>query len=171
MNDFFLIAKVVSVSVKDSFLKLKLFTDHPEKLYTTDYIYIDFWGNKKKLFIDEILKRGDNYFLKLKNFSTERELTAFLGKEIFQKQNDLPPLTENTFYIHDLVGCKVFCEDKFLGTVKDVISTPANDVLELINDKNETKLIPFVLKFFDEINTEQKIILVKADSGICDYED
>lgn len=171
MNDFFLIAKVVSVSVKDSFLKLKLFTDHPEKLYTTDFIFVDFWGNKKKFFIEEILKRGDNYFLKLKNFSTERELQAFLDKEIFQKPENLAPLKENTFYIHDLVGCKVFCEDKFLGTVKDVISTPANDVLELIDDKNETKLIPFVLKFFEEINPDQKIIFVKEDSGICDYED
>lgn len=171
MNDFFLIAKVVAVSARDGFVKLKLFTDHPERLYTTKSIFVDFWGNKKKFVIEEILKRGDSYLLKLKNFSTERELQVFVGKEIFLKQKDLPPLEENSFYIHDLVGCKVFCADKFLGIVKDVLSTPANDVLEITDESNTTKLLPFVLKFFDEINPEQKIIFVKEDSGICDDED
>lgn len=171
MDEFFLIAKVVSVSVKDGFLKLKLFTDHPEKLFTTEFIFVDFWGSKKQFFIEEIIKRGENYLLKLKNFSAERELQAFVGREIFLNQSDLMPLPDNSFYIHDLIGCKVFCADKFLGNVKDVISTPANDILELITDNNQTKLIPFVLKFFEEINPEEKIIFVKEDSGICDDED
>lgn len=171
MDEFSLIAKVVAVSARDGFLKLKLFTDHPEKLFTTEFIFVDFWGSKKKFFIEEILKRGENYLLKLKNFSAERELQAFIGREIFLKQSDLMPLPDNSFYIHDLIGCKVFCADKFLGSVKDVISTPANDVLELITDNNQTKLIPFVLKFFEEINPEEKIIFVKEDSGICDDED
>jgi len=171
LDEFFLIAKVVAVSARDGFLKLKLFTDHPEKLFTTELIYIDFWGSKKKFLIEEIIKRGENYLLKLKNFSAERELQAFVGREIFLKQSDLLPLPDNSFYIHDLIGCKVFCSDKFLGSVKDVLSTPANDILELITDNNQTKLIPFVLKFFEEINPEEKIIFVKEDSGICDDED
>lgn len=171
MDEFFLIAKVVSVSVKDGLLKLKLFTDHPEKLFTTDFIFIDFWGSKKKFFIENVVKRGENYLIKLKNFSAERELSVFIGREIFLKQSDLLPLDDNSFYIHDLIGCKVYCSDKFLGSVKDVLSTPANDILELITEDNEVKLLPFVLKFFEEINPEEKIIFVKADSGICDDED
>ncbi len=171
MDDFFLIARVVSVSVKDGFLKLKLFTDHPEKLYSTKYVFVDFWGSKKKFFVEEILKRGESILLKLKNFSTERELQAFVGKDIFLKQKDLPPLPDNSFYIHDLIGCEIYCSDKYLGKVKDVISTPGNDVLEIADKDNKIKLLPFVLKFFDEINTEQKIIFVKKDSGICDDED
>lgn len=171
MNDFFLIAKVVSVSPKDGFIKLRMFSDHPEKLYTTNYVFIDFWGDKKKFYIEEILKRGETYLLRLKNFSTLRELNVFIGREVFLKESDLIPLPGNSFYIHDLIGCKVFCSEKFLGTVKDVLSTPANDVLELIDKNNTIKLLPFVLKFFDEINPEQKIIFVKEDSGICDDED
>lgn len=171
MDELFLIAKVVSVSVKDGLLKLKLFTDHPEKLFTTDFIFIDFWGSKKKFFIENVVKRGENYLIKLKNFSAERELSAFIGREIFLKQSDLLPLDDNSFYIHDLIGCKVYCSDKFLGKVKDVLSTPANDILELITEDSGVKLLPFVLKFFEEINPEEKIIFVKADSGICDDED
>ncbi|MGQ9798625.1 MAG: ribosome maturation factor RimM [Ignavibacterium sp.] len=171
MDEYFLIAKVVAVSVRDGFLKLKLFTDHPEKLLTTKFIYVDFWGSKKKFFIEEIVKRGENYLFKLKNFSAERELQVFIGREIFLKQSDLLPLPDNSYYIHDLIGCEVFCSEKFLGSVKDVISTPANDVLELITDNNQTRLIPFVLKFFEKINPEEKIIFVKKDFGICDDED
>lgn len=171
MNDFFLIAKVVSVSPKDGFIKLKLFTDHPEKLYTTKYIFIDFWGDKKKFVIEEILKRGETFHIRLKNFSTERELEVFIGRDLFLEQSDLIPLSDNSFYIHDLIGCKVFCSVKFLGNVRDVFSTPANNVLEVVGENNKIKLLPFVLKFFDEINPEQKIIFVKEDSGICDDED
>ncbi|WP_337865195.1 ribosome maturation factor RimM [Ignavibacterium sp.] len=171
MDEFFLIAKVVSVSVKDGLLKLKLFTDHPEKLFTTDFILVDFWGSKKKFFIENVLKRGENYLIKLKNFSAERELSVFIGREIYLKQSDLLPLDDDSFYIHDLIGCKVYCLDKFLGEVKDVLSTPANDILELITEDKKVKLLPFVLKFFEEINPGEKIIFVKADSGICDDED
>jgi 16S rRNA processing protein RimM len=171
LNDFFLIAKVVSVSPKDGFIKLKLFTDHPEKLYTTKYVFIDFWGNKKKFFIEEILKRGETFLLRLKNFSTERELEVFVGRDLFLEQSELIPLSDNSFYIHDLIGCQVYCSEKYLGIVKDVLSTPANDVLEITGKHDEIKLLPFVLKFFDEINPEQKIIFVKEDSGICDDED
>ncbi len=171
MDDFFLIAKVVSVSAKDGFIKLKLYTDHPEQLFTTDFIFVDFWGNKKKFFIEEILKRGESFLLKLKSFSTERELQVFSGKNIFLKQKDLPALQENSFYIHDLIGCKVSSSGRIIGIVKNILSTPANDVLELVDENNKIKLLPFVLKFFDEINPEQKIIIVKEDSGICDDED
>lgn len=171
MDEFFLIAKVVSVSVKDGLLKLKLFTDHPEKLFTTDFIFIDFWGSKKKFFVENVVKRGENYLIKLKNFSAERELSVFIGREIYLKQSDLLPLDDNSYYIHDLIGCNVYCSDTFLGKVKDVLSTPANDILELITEDGEVKLLPFVLKFFEEINPKEKIIFVKADSGICDDED
>lgn len=82
MDDFFLIARVVSVSVRDGFLKLKLFTDHPEKLYSTEYIFVDFWGSKKKFLVEEILKRGESILLKLKIFQ-QKENYRLLLAEIF----------------------------------------------------------------------------------------
>lgn len=171
MNDFFLIAKVIGFSPKDGYLKLKLFTDHPENLYSIKSVYVDFWGSKKNFFVEDVIKRGESYLLKLKNFSSDRELSAFTNREIFIGKGDLKPVSENEFYIHDLLGCRVFCGEKFLGKVIDVLSTPANSVLEISDESNNSKLLPFVLKFFDEINPEQKIILVKKDSGICDDED
>lgn len=171
MNEFFLIAKVVSISAKDGYLKLKLFTDHPEQLYNLKSVYFDFWGSKKKLLIEDVVRRGENYFIKLKNFSAERELMIFTDREIFLHKSDLISLPENAYYIHDLIGCKVFCGDKLIGEVKNVLTTPANDVLEIFDQKNNLKLLPFVLKFYDEINPERKVIFVKEDSGICDDED
>lgn len=171
MNDFFLIAKVVGISPKDGYVKLKLFTDHPEHLNNINSIYVDFWGDKKKLFIEDVIKRGETYLLKLKNFSAQRELSVFVDREIFLNTGELKPISGNEYYIHDLIGCRVFCGQKFIGKVSNVFSTPANSVLEVLDDNGKQKLLPFVLKFYEEINPAQKVIFVKKDSGICDDED
>lgn len=169
-NDFYLVAKIASLSPKDRLLKLDVFTDFSERLLSLENIYVDFFGNKKKIKVEEIFKKGDSFFIKFSGFSTERELQVFLNRELFVDKKNLVKLPENKFFVHDLVNCKVLCSGKLFGTVKEVISTPANDVLEIIRSDGTTIMLPFVLKFYDVVDVQKKVIKIDPKSGLCDYE-
>jgi 16S rRNA processing protein RimM len=54
------------------------------------------------------------------------------GTELALRRGDLPEPEEDAYYVFQLVGLRVEEEGgRDLGTVRDVISAPANDVLEL----------------------------------------
>jgi len=54
------------------------------------------------------------------------------GAELAIRRVDLPPLAQDNYYVADLVGLAVVDEaGRPVGTVRDVLPGPANDVLEL----------------------------------------
>ncbi len=163
MNEFVAIAVVTSIAAKDGLLKLKLFSENKQQILCQDFIYIDFFGNIRKIIIDEIVSRGGSYFLKLKDFSEERELQIFLDKEILIPKNKIV-LDKDTYLISDLIGSEVYYKKKYIGKVEDVLDVPMNYVIEIRRKNNNMLMIPFVLKFFESIDSENKIIYLSKES-------
>lgn len=163
MNEFVTIAVVTSVAAKDGLLKLKLFSEDKQQLLNQDFVFIDFFGNIRKIFIDEVVSRGGSYFVKLKDFSEERELQAFLNREILIPKNKIV-LDKDTYLISDLIGCEVFFKKKYIGKVEGVLDVPMNYVIEIRQKNNKVLMIPFVLKFFESIDAEKKIIYLSKES-------
>jgi len=103
LNEFVTIAVVTSISRKDGFLKLKIFYEDVQQILKQDYVFFDFFGNIRKIFIDEVISRGGSYFVKFKNFSEERELKIFLNKEVLIPKNKIV-LDKGTYFISELIG-------------------------------------------------------------------
>jgi 16S rRNA processing protein RimM len=163
LNEFVAVAVVSSISPKDGLLKLKLYSDFTQQILNTDCFYIDFFGNIRKIFIEKVVRRSGNFFLKIKNFSEERELKIFLNKEILLPKDSFL-LDENSYLISDLLNCQVFYKKKLLGIVENVLDVPMNNVLVIRNKNNKEMMIPFVLKFFEKINIEEKKIYLSTES-------
>ncbi len=163
MNDFVTIAVVTSISRKDGFLKLKIFYEDVQQILKQDYVFFDFFGNIRKIFIDEVISRSGSYFIKFKNFSEERELKIFLNKEVLIPKNKIV-LDKGTYFISDLIGSEVYYKKKYIGKVENVLDVPMNYVLEIIQKNNKTLMIPFVLKFFESIKPEKKVIYLSRES-------
>ena len=69
---------------------------------------------------------------------------ALIGASIEVERDELPKLREGEFYWIDLIGVKVeSVEGAYLGTVTDVTSNGAQDVL-VLKDGDTERLIPFV---------------------------
>lgn len=78
----------------------------------------------------------------------------------------LPKAEEDAFYWYELLDMQVINREKQpLGTVKQVIRSPANDILEVADGASEkTYLIPLAASAIDQIDRSQQQILV--DWGI-----
>jgi 16S rRNA processing protein RimM len=94
----------------------------------------------------------------------EREEAGRLTNiEIAVKRAQLPELQEGEYYWHQLIGMQVVTpEGHLLGTVTEMMSTGANDVLVVVGEKRH--LIPYLPgKSVIEIDDSQRKITVDWD--------
>ena len=81
------------------------------------------------------------------------------GSELAVERTALPPLEDDEYYIFELVGLRVEQEDgRFLGSVREVLQYPANDVLELDSGVS----LPLVEACVRSVDTEGGRIVVAS---------
>jgi 16S rRNA processing protein RimM len=86
------------------------------------------------------------------------------GAELFIRTEDLPPLPEGRYYIHQVVGLRVLTVDgRELGPVTDVLPTGANDVYV-----TPAGLLPATDEVIKAIDLEAGTMLVDPLPGMID---
>lgn len=163
MKDFFIIAEVSSLFGRNGFVKLELYSDFPERFAELEKVFVDFWGDKKILFIDDVKRVGKSVAIKFKNFEDEREAGVFIGKKLVVEKDDLIDLVDNNYLVHDLIGSKVFLGGSEIGKITDVLTPPANDVIVINRNDGKEILIPLVLEFIESFDSEKKILYLKKE--------
>jgi 16S rRNA processing protein RimM len=68
----------------------------------------------------------------------------------------------DTFFVRDLIGCEVLLGDRPLGRVGQVLSAPANDVLEVAGADGAV-LVPFTADAVAELDVAGRRIVVRPD--------
>ncbi|RPI64049.1 MAG: 16S rRNA processing protein RimM [Ignavibacteriales bacterium] len=170
MNELYLIAKILSAG-KDGFVKVQLVPGLNINLNSIKFLYLDFWGQKKTIELEEVLIFKQSVFFKFKNFENERETTVFIGRNVFVGGNDFEKIVNDVFLNQNLIGSKVYRGQDLLGTVTDYFETPANPVIEISEEDGTNFLIPYVDSVFEKIDAENKILILNSDFGIDDDED
>ena len=94
----------------------------------------------------------------------EREDVARLtNKDIAIKRDQLPVLEQGDYYWHELIGMRVQnIEGASLGTVTEIMSTGANDVLVVVGEKRQ--LVPYLPgRSVITVDNSQRVITVDWD--------
>ena len=184
MNEYFLIAKIVSVyekprvvqgksvigSGREGFVKIFSYSDFPKRFFDLERVYIEFFDEKKEFYVERVEKIKDNFLLKFKNFDTNSDANVLVGKEIFVDNENLVKLPDNYFFVHDLIGSNVFRNNIFFGKITDVLSYPANDVY-VIDNNGEEILIPAVPDFIENFDQENKILILKPGDELYENDE
>ena len=168
MNDYFFIAKVTSLFGRNGLVKIELVPDFFENLNELDKVFIDFWGDKKTFYIEEVKHVGNAFALKFKNFNHERDAGIFVGRDLFLAKDDFNNLPEYTFSYNNLIGTKVFQKNAAIGVITDIFTAPANDVIVIKKDDGKELLLPLVLEFIEEFDPEKKILILKKEIAYHD---
>ncbi len=169
MSDFFLIAKIVSIHGKDGFVNIISHSDFPDRFYKLDQVYIDFFDDKKEFFVEKVVEQKKKVALKFKNFDNDKDAQVLIGKDIFVGEEKVVKLPEGSYFIHDLLGSKVYRNGEEFGSLKDVLRFPANDVYIIEDMLGEEILIPAVKDYIESFDREKKILVIKPGDEI--YED
>lgn len=162
MENYFLIAEITSVFNDDGYLKLKSFSDFPDRFFLLEKIFIDIYNEKRLFFVEDVERIEDYFILKLENFDSNQHVDFLVGSDVYVDTKNLYPLDDKTYYFHDLIGCKVFFNDKFFGKIEDVMHLSSNDVY-VVNSEDSELLIPAISDLIESININEKVVYLKQD--------
>ncbi len=111
--------------------------------------------------VENVKHSGKNYLVKLNGFDTLNKSKRIVGKFLCVEEKELPKIKEDEYYLYQIIGTEVYDEnDEFLGRVKDVIQTGANDVF-VVKDGEEELLVPSVKDYILSLDLENSRMIVK----------
>ncbi len=143
-------------------MKIKPLTDFLKRFIKMNDVVI----NGKKYNIEKVaqIKNKEYFLIKLANINDRTSAERFNNQYLEITQNELTPLSEGTYYIFEIIGCKVYEEKRLLGKIIDVYRTISNDIYIVESEQNECILIPAikrVVKHIDIINKQIKVKILK----------
>ena len=167
-KNFYLIARVISLIGKDGFVKVESYSGFQEGFEKLHKVYIDFWGDKKIFTVENVKEYRNSFSIKFLNFDSQRDSQVLIGREVFVDDKDFLKLPGDHFFIDELIGSKVFKNDKLLGEITGVLKMPANDVMSIKSDKGKEILLPVVLEIIESFDPVEKIMVIKEDYNLSD---
>ncbi|KXG79012.1 ribosome maturation factor RimM [Thermotalea metallivorans] len=145
-------------------------TDYKERFEELEWVYMDA-NTKEKFFIERVRYKNNLVILKLKGIDDINVAEKYKNKYITISRENARKLPEDTYFITDLVGLKVYSEEnELIGIMKNVIQSAGNDIYEVVSDKDPKKtiLIPAVGEFIKEVNLDKGMIIVKIIEGLIE---
>lgn len=158
MSEYFLIAEVKAVFDEKGFVSLRSYSDFPERFSGLEKVYINVFGQKRLFLVEEVEYAGSEILLKFENFDSEEDTEFLVGKEIFVESEKAVKLNDDTFFVHDLIGSKIFQGEEEIGEISDLLNLRCHDVYVVTDSDGKEILIPAVKEFIKNINIVDKII-------------
>ena len=104
--------------------------------------------------------------LKIEGIDDRNAAEAARNKELLLAREDLWDQPEDTYFIQDIIGSSVFTEPGDpVGTLKDILSRPAQDLYEIEKPDGSTFLLPAVKEFIKHVDPDKKTITVHLIEG------
>ena len=165
MNDLLEIGQIVNTRGLKGEVKIMPWCDDPAVFEELEYVLID----EKKYDIEYVKYHKNFVILKLGGIDDINGAEKYRNKTLYVERDMLGELPEGTYYICDLIGCKVkTVSGDLLGEIDDIIKTGSNDVYSVKNDTGKPILIPVIDEVVKEVNIEEKYVIVELLKGLID---
>ncbi|MBN2365307.1 MAG: 16S rRNA processing protein RimM [Calditrichaeota bacterium] len=160
-SDFIAVGRVVGVFGYDGWLKVTIYSMKKDRFQGVKVIYINRGSGFEGKIISDQKIHGKHNLLKLNGIENREEGRDFIAEELFLPEKEKIQLPPDSYFVHDVIGLNVFDEeDKFIGQVKDVISSGATDIY-LIRKNDLEILVPANAEFIREVDLQNGKMVVR----------
>ena len=141
-------------------------TDFLERFTDLETVVLEFPdGRRVDAHVESARSYGKKFAIKFRGLNTPHAVEPYRGALVLVPQDETFELPDDTFYVFELVGMAVETPDgEFVGTVKDVLSIPRNDVYVVDRDGEEL-LLPAARDLLT-IDRDAKRIVVEDLEGL-----
>jgi len=163
------VGQITSVYGVKGWVKLYSHTDPIEGIFKYSRWWLKTSKGWRPIELNQGRLQGRGLVTAVKGYSDRDQVKEICGSDVYIDAQELPKLDEGDYYWSQIEGLKVTTKEGiFLGEVKQLMETGANDVLvvracEGSHDREE-RLIPYVPDMYVlNINLEQQSMLVDWD--------
>ncbi len=165
------IGKVVAPHGNKGEVKVYPLTDFPSRFTGTRRVYLT-GPDYREILVDKARFHKGFVLLKLEGYDTINQAESLRGKVLTVPREELVKLGPGEYYLFEVIGLEVYTVDnRWLGTVKDVIRGPANDVYvvgPIGGDKEKEYLIPALKSVVKGIDLKEKVMTIDPIPGLLD---
>ena len=172
IKNFLEIGEIVGTHGIRGEMRVNPWCDSPDFVCKFKTLYYDSNGSCAAQ-IKSARPHGNIVLLTVSGIDTVEAAQKMRGKILYMKRSDAK-LPEGTYFIAELIGCKVYDADnpeKIYGTLSDVSETGANDVWHIKDESGKEYLIPSIPDVVIETDVAADRIVIRPLKGIFDDED
>lgn len=167
MEEYFEIGQIVNTSGLKGVIKVKPFTDDITKFNNLKTIYISIKKELKEFKIEQVRFNKNMVFLKLEGIDRVEEAESYRNLYLKIKRDRNEKLEENSYYIVDIIGSKVYTDfGEELGEIVDIFSTGSNDVYVVKDNLGKQILLPAIKDVIKNVDIQNKIVTVHLLEGL-----
>lgn len=157
------VGKLVNTRGLRGELKLYPYIDEQETFLELTYLMV----NDEKYDIKGVKFFKNMVFVTLEGIDTVEKAERLKNSETFVLEEDLPALSEEEFYIKDILGISVVTDKgEKIGKVKDVFRTGSNDVYEVEREGKKPMYLPAIKEVVLNIDTKSGEMTVHIIDGL-----
>ena len=146
-------------------------TDDPGRSRRLKKVILDNGKVSVDLEIESVKYFKQFVILKFKGLDDIEQVEKYRKASLYVTRDNAVRLKKDEFFIADLIDMKVVNEDGSpLGTLRDVITTGANDVYEVVLDEGGTVLIPAIKECILDVDVENAVMRVHLLEGLLDLQ-
>ena len=164
------IGKIVNVVALRGEVKVYHYSDYKERFEELDSILLERKGKYEEYSIEGVRYQKEMVILKLKGVNDRNAAEALKERDLYITEAELRKLPEDTFYIRDLIGCKVLNAENGseIGEITDVLQNSPQDIYQICLASGKEALIPVVAEFVKEVDIAQKTVKIRLIPGFID---
>ena len=167
MEQYLKIGIITSTHALKGEVKVYPTTDDKKRFSLLKEVLISEKGRMRAIPVSNVRYFKEMVILKFKGLDRIEDVEPLVKSELFVDRKDGVPLSEDEYYIADLIGLKVYSgEDEYYGTITDVMQTGANDVYCVESEKYGEILIPAIKQCIIEVDLQKEKMTVDLLPGL-----
>ena len=169
MNNILQVGAVTSTHGLAGEVKVFPTTDDPKRFKKLKQVLLDTGKDMLPLGVEHVKFFKNMVILKFKGYDRIEDIMGFKGKNLYVTRENAVRLKKYEYFIADLIGMKVYTEDKaYLGELTEVITTGANDVYTVRMENGKDVLIPAIGQCILNVDVEHETMQVHLLEGLLE---
>ena len=142
-------------------------TDNVKRFKKGITLILDTGKEERQLIVEGVKFFKQFVILKFEGIDNINDIEKYKSKSLYVTRENAIKLKKNEYFIADLIGLQVW-EDNgdFLGELKDVIETGANDVYVIKQENGKDILLPAIKECILSVEIEEKKMTVHVMAGL-----
>ena len=142
-------------------------TDDVKRFKKLKQVILDTGREQLQLEVEGVKFFKQFVILKFKGIDNINDIEKYKGKSLLVDREHAVKLRKDEYFIADMIGMDVFTEEeKFFGTLKDVLETGANDVYIVEMEAGKEVLIPAIKQCILDVDVEKKKMVIHLLEGL-----
>ena len=169
MERFLKVGQVTTTHGVHGEVKVFPLTNDAGRFLDLEYVTAEDPEKGTRLEIEKVRFFKNLVILKFKGIDMVEDAAKLRGKDLWIPRELGQELSDDEYYIVDLIGMQVFLEDGTqLGVLKDVLQTGANDVYVVTTPEHKDVLIPAIKDCIRSVDVEGMRMTVSLLKGMLE---